>query len=136
MVIGLNEGERVGNSLIIQVISMIVTLLIIVITFFLNLFKFDCEVAAIDLTESFVMIVFKPFSVDGKKRYKAFVLLADEGIIRIYVVGVFEGVIRLRVEGVWATVFVAESITGPTHGYCLNNYWASYNNIENVIGIA
>ena len=136
MVIGLNEGERVRNSLIIQEISMIVTLLIIVITFFLNLFKFDSEVAAIDLTESFIMIVIKLFSIDGKKRYEAFVFLADEWIIRIYIVGVFECVIGLGVKCAWVAVFVAESIAGPTHEYCLNNYWVGYNNIEIVIGIA
>lgn len=135
-VIGLHEGKRVRNSLIVQEISMIVTLLIIVITFFLNLFEFDGKVTAIDLTEPLIMIVRKLFSVYGEKRYEAFVLLADEWIIRVDVVGVFEGVISIGVECAWVAVFVAESIAGPTHGCCLNNYWVGYNNIEIVIGIA
>ena len=84
--------------------------------------------AAVDLTESFIMIFCKLFSVDGKERDKAFVFPADEWIIGVDVVGVFEGVIRIGVECAWVAVFIAESIAGPTHGCCLNNYWVGYNN--------
>lgn len=113
---------------------MVVTLLIIVIPFFLDLLKFDGEVAAIDLTKSFVMMFCELSSVDGEKRDEAFVLLANEWIIGVDVVGVFEGIIRIGVECVWVAVAVAEGVASTTHVCCLNNYWVGYNNTEHVVG--
>lgn len=65
-VVGLHKSERVRNSLIIQKISMVVTLLISLLPFFLDLLQFDGEVAAVDLAEPFVVVFCELSSGDGE----------------------------------------------------------------------